>query len=564
MTKIKKSEVNLIPDNKFMTIARVIVAVIMLAVMGILTTQSLLGTSDMQIVMEENTIDSVLFRVRQGWETVVYYSDDVFANAIWLVCGFIFISLLLPLIKKIPVWAQVTITATWTIVIGTIWIFSSNLSPTEDSYRVTQAALSAYNNDFEFLAESERYFRNYSYQLGYVFFNEFFVRIAHIFGPVENLLFLEVINVFLLAATYGALLLMNKHIFNDERVCAVTSLLFILAAQPIIFCSFLYGFIPGLAFAVYGLFFMVLYLKKDKIIYAPFSVICTALAVMIKQNYLIVLVAICCITFTAMFKRKKFVRDILFIAASIALALAVNPAVKSHYEKRANVDLGESIPITSWISMGLHEAGNAPGWYSPYYTIDIFAENNFNPDKASEKSMEQIKERIDYFKEHPQYRKEFFYKKFMSQWNETTYQSIWNNQIRNNYKPRTALAQWVCTDGEDTVKQYMDYFVQFIFAAVFVGLLACLKNKNFLSVTLPVVILGGVIYHILAEAKSQYAMPYFILMIGFGAYGVIMAYDYFGKKSENNKFAKLIFNHEYFSQKLSAVMTSKNDKKDSK
>jgi hypothetical protein len=441
MTKIKKREVNLNPDNKFMTIARVIVAVIMLAVMGILTTQSLLGTSDMQIVMEENAIDNVLFRVRQGWETVVYYSDDVFANILWLVCGFLFISLLLPLIKKIPVWAQVTITATWTIVIGTIWIFSSNLSPTEDSYRVTQAALNAYNQDFGFLAESERYFRNYSYQLGYVFFNEFFVRIAHIFGPVENLLFLEVINVFLLAATYGALILMNKHIFNDERVCAVTSLLFILAAQPIIFCSFLYGFIPGLAFAVYGLFFMVLYLKKDKIIYAPFSVICTALAVMIKQNYLIVLVAICCITFTAMFKRKKFVRDILFIAASIALALAVNPAVKSHYEKRANVDLGESIPITSWISMGLHEAGNAPGWYSPYYTIDVFAENNFNPDKASEKSMELIKERLDYFKEHPQYRKEFFYKKFMSQWNETSYQSIWNNQVRNNYDRRTALAQ---------------------------------------------------------------------------------------------------------------------------
>lgn len=543
-------------DNRFMSLARVFIALIMLFIMGVLTAQSILGTTSLRVILDEDVVDTAIFRFRPSWESVAYLSDNIFGNILWLVCGFLFITLLLPLIKKIPLWWQILITITVTIILGYIWVFSSNLEPTEDSARVTLASLNAYNNNFNFLNGDDHYFQNYSYQLGYVLFNEVILHIANIFTPVKNLLFLEFINVILLGIAYGAIIYINHLLFGDKRICAVTALLLMLSAQSIIFCSFLYGIIPGLTFSVLAILFMLLYLKKDKLIYAPLSVLSIALSVMIKQNYLIVLVAVCCILFVTMFKRKRFIRDILFIITAVALCSALNPAIKSFYEKRADVDLGESVPITAWVAMGLNEAGNAPGWYSADHTVNLHSECEFNAEMTNEKSIEEIKKRINYFGNNYQYCNEFFYKKFMSQWNETSYESIWNNQVRKNYFPRIGVAEWVCGSGENAVKRYMDCYAQLIFLSVFVGLIACLKNKNFLSVAFPIIILGGMIYHILAEAKSQYAMPYFILMIGFAGYGIICAYDYFGKIAGSNKIAGFIFRIE--SDESSVAISAEN------
>ncbi len=538
---MKKNKINIFPDNRFMALARVFVALIMLFVMGILTAQSMLGTSSLRIINAPDAVDTAVFRIRESWESVSYLSDNILGNIIWLVCGFLIIALLLPLLKKIPIWVQIIFTSAVTITLGCIWVYSSNLAPTEDSGMVTYASWEASKNHLAFLQPENRYFHNYSYQLGYVLFNEVLIRVFEHFKPVENLLFLEVINVILLAVGYSAIIYINHLIFNDKRVTAVTSLLLMLSAQTLIFCSFLYGIIPGMCFAVLAVMFMVLYLKKDNFIFAPFSAVFLGLSVMIKQNNLIVLVAVCCILFVTMFRRKKFIRDILFIAASVGVCVAVNPAVSSFYEKRADLELGDAIPITSWVAMGLDEAGNAPGWYSGVHTVVLHADCQFDAELTNTRAKEVIKKRLKYFKENPQYCNEFFYRKFMSQWNETSYESIWNNQIRTNYFPRKKLAEWVCTKGELPVKRYMDCYAQLIFMAVFVGIIACLKNKNFLSITFPVIILGGMLYHLIAEAKSQYAVPYFILMMGFAGYGIVVAYDYFGRKTENKKILRWIF-----------------------
>ena len=152
-------------DTKFMSLARVIAAIITLFPIGTLTLASFTGTTGMEIIQAEGVVDNILLRIREGWETVIYYSDNVFANFIMLIAGFIAIFLILPLMKKIPLWAEITIVATWTITLGVVWIYSSNLSPTEDSYRVTDAAICFAKENYGPLAEGQRYFRDYSYQL---------------------------------------------------------------------------------------------------------------------------------------------------------------------------------------------------------------------------------------------------------------------------------------------------------------------------------------------------------------------------------------------------------------
>ncbi|MCM1528789.1 MAG: energy-coupling factor transporter transmembrane protein EcfT [Alistipes sp.] len=531
MTKNPTKPSILDKDNGFMSFGRIVVSVLMIIFMGILSIGSIFSTTGMEVYA--NDTDSVVWRMRYQIEAVVYYYDSIVGNIIWLLLCAMICFLVMPLLKKLPIWAEISVAAVWTIVLGCIWVYSSQSAPTEDSYWVTMAAQDFAHDIFSIL--DSRYFRDYSFQLGYVFFNETIIRIAMKFMEIKNLLFLEALNVVFLAASYGALIFINSRIFKDQRVRHITFFLILFAAQPLIFCSFLYGIIPGMTFGIFSVLFLVLYLQNRKpvlaIVYGMFSALFLAVSVMIKTNNFIILVAVMAVTFVAMFKRKKFIRDIIFMAATLAVCLSINPLVKSNYEKRAGVDLGEAIPFSAWFNMGLREAENAPGWYTPTYTVYSYEWHNYDPEETHEIAVDGIKERIDFFKNNPQYRHNFFYRKFMSQWNETSYQSIWNNQVRAFYDDQGKAASWVCGDGITKTKRYMDIYSQLIFAACLIGLLACLKNKNFLSIMLPLIILGGMMYHLLAEAKSQYSMPYFIMMIGFAGYGICTAYDKLAEKT---------------------------------
>ena len=59
----------------------------------------------------------------------------------------------------------------------------------------------------------------------------------------------------------------------------------------------------------------------------------------------------------------------------------------------------------------------------------------------------------------------------------------------------------------------MNQYQQLVFAGTLLGLAALRKKKDVACLLLPLVILGGLSYHLLFEAKSQYALPYFVMMV---------------------------------------------------
>ncbi|MDE7226317.1 MAG: hypothetical protein K2N49_05600, partial [Ruminococcus sp.] len=427
--KNRKKPPEIFPDNKFMSFARIFIAVIMLIFMGILTMTSMLQTTGMETVSSEEVKDTLLYRIREGWEIVVFYSDSFVGNLIYLILFAVICWLIMPALKKVPLWTELSFVALWTIILSTIWIYSSNSMPTEDSGVVTNAANSFARNDFGVLNPENRYFRNYSFQLGYVFFTEIVIRIRRLFGEPQNLLYLQVLNAVFLAAAYIGVILINSRIFKDQRIRHITAFIMLFAAQPMIFCTFTYGIIIGIAFAIYAVLFMILYFQKNNFIYGILSAILLAFSVAVKSNNNIVLVAVAGIIFVMMFRRKKFIMDIIYLALTCTLALSIMPVIKSSYEKRSGQDLGEPIPYTAWFVLGLNEAHNGPGWYNAYHTVDLYSNSGFDPDVAHDEAVKRIGERVKYFMENKQYANEFFYKKFLSQWNETTYQSIWNNTI---------------------------------------------------------------------------------------------------------------------------------------
>ena len=72
-------------------IARLVIVIPMLYIMLSLTMNAFLHTTGMEIVHDGDGVSNVVNEIRVGWETVVYYNDDLLANIFWL-CVFLLVT----------------------------------------------------------------------------------------------------------------------------------------------------------------------------------------------------------------------------------------------------------------------------------------------------------------------------------------------------------------------------------------------------------------------------------------------------------------------------------------
>ena len=65
----------------------------------------------------------------------------------------------------------------------------------------------------------------------------------------------------------------------------------------------------------------------------------------------------------------------------------------------------------------------------------------------------------------------------------------------------------------------MNQFQQLVFFGMLLSLFELWRQRDMRNCLLPLIVLGGLLYHLLFEAKSLYAQPYFMLMIPMAAFG---------------------------------------------
>lgn len=492
--------------------------------MLILTLTAFLFTTGMEIVNEGEGVDSTVIRIFESDESVVYYSDSFLANVIFLAVSIVACRLLLPAVSKLKFWHKAVILSVVTVAVGIMWVYSSQVKPTHDSACVTDAALAFAQNDFSELAGE--YLKIYPYQLGYIWLCELILRAAiMVNGVPSTLLVLEAANVCFLALAYVGILLLTELFFEDKRVSHLTFLLLLFCAQPLLTCTFAYGIIPGVCFAVWAIVFQTLWFKRNKIGFGFLSALCIGFAAVVKSNNLIVLIALLIVAALRLRRRRQYIRDIAVMLALVFCGLTFSPAVRVMYERRSGIPREPGMPYIAWFAMGLSESPRAPGWHSWTASNETYAEMDFDGDALSEYSKQVIAEQISFFASHPQYARDFFYRKYVSQFNETTYQSIWNNKVRGEYGEKRAIAAWVCGDGEASVRRYMDVYSQLVFVGVLAALYLMLRRRDDAALILPLTVLGGMLFHLLAEGKSQYILPYFMLMLPLAAWGLTVCCD---------------------------------------
>ncbi len=494
---------------------RNIICGLMVVILGFLFVESFMHTM-------------VLTSTKEMFEGISYHHDNFIFNGIYMTAALLIIRAVMPKLEKAPVHLYTGLLAAVTIICGLTWVISSQASQQADQYLVSHAGWLAAHDDFSFM--DDRYFSNCPYQLGMVLFYEIQFRLLAM--NADTIICSQIINVFYLAAAYIALILIMGKLFKSKRIQIMSALTMMLSLQPLLYTTFVYAVIPGIANVLWALLFEIKYFEtenKKKYLYAGLSVFFMAFSVLIKTNNYIALIALAGTAFIKFVVRRK-VSDVIYIALMAVLSLNILSCAASSYEHRSGKELGPAVPMTGYIAMGLDDPKgvlgcNAMGWYSSHYTFSNMDSHNYDPKAADEFAREGIKKSVHKFMTDYSYANDFFYEKNTSQWNEPTVASLWVNLVVGRYndtEPGKICRSVINANGGDShsgMVEYMNVCHLFVFMASFAGVFVCFKKKDLFCSSLILIVLGAFLYHMIFEGKSQYIMPYYIILTGFSGAG---------------------------------------------
>ena len=132
--------------------------------------------------------------------------------------------------------------------------------------------------------------------------------------------------------------------------------------------------------------------------------------------------------------------------------------------------------------------------------------------------------RLGWMRENPAAALAFYREKLLTQWLDPAYDSLWMGELSEKVGRYNGLIGSIYRrkDGLRTLMDgYMDAMQTAVYALSAVGGARLMKKKDGMAaLALPVTILGGALYHLIFEAKSQYAYPYMVYMLPLAAIGL--------------------------------------------
>lgn len=177
-------------------------------------------------------------------------------------------------------------------------------------------------------------------------------------------------------------------------------------------------------------------------------------------------------------------------------------------QNKTGVQLGKGTPMISYIEMGLQDTEGSPGWFNSY-NWDVYTNNGNDSEKASEQVKGDLKETVLYYLKNPKQFISFMYRKTISQWCNPDFQGTWI--LRNS-------------DFYIHSDRYYEFFNIFE-SIVFLGTLAYIyytgRHMPLHRLLLPMIFIGGFIFHMFWEAKCQYTVTYFVLLIPYCVKGLM-------------------------------------------
>ena len=418
----------------------------------------------------------------------------------------------------------------WTAVTACVLVGMGTAQEVDFLY-VCQAAESFAAGDYSPMARD--YFHVYSYQLGTALPLEGIIRLL---PGVSIELLMQAVNA---ALSMGAALIfaaMGRLAFEEERVHAASMALYVLCLPLAVYCIHVYGTLPMVFFAGAAMLCFALYIKKRRCSYGFAYALCIALAYMLKPNGAVPLLAMMICALLYGMERGDW-RLLGFAVLSAVLAVMLARFAIWQYEWRSGVTLREDVSMLARLVMGLQDGPRAAGWYNGY-TEQFFA-GTVTVEQEKAVAMQDLAVRLGELKADPVRAAIFTVQKALSQWLEPTYGTLLYGNYCKQTGPIASAAQAIFSE-QSALRMALEYVMKGWQAALYalcsIGAIACIRAKRgAAALILPICALGGFLYHMLFEAKSQYIYVYAIYLVPLAGYGLCAAQNWLCRRVSGKK-----------------------------
>lgn len=397
-----------------------------------------------------------------------------------------------------------------------IFIFWADLYPISDPGKILNIARQIKEHNYEQFKVGG-YMHRYPDQTGIVLL--YYVARC-IFGE-KDYLAIQIWNAVLLTGAYFFLGKIAALLWGDKdgNVQDMTWL-FCIAFFPVtLYITFVYGTIPGLAFSILAFYLQLQYMRTGRLAYSAGAAASISFAIVWKTNSLIMFIAMCVFLVYDLImekgeRKKKTLAALLLLIAFKAIG---SWAVDAAAESLTGMEVAEGMPKTAWIAMGLQETGGAPGVWNGY-SVGLYEENGYDYGKTDAAAKEKIVDRITVFMDDRSYGVDFFGRKNAAQWNDPTFGSLSAVGGREDGDGRK-LDNLCYGPLKYRVMNAANYLQSAVLMGVCFYLLLKRKDWERGEMLLGIAMVGGLLFHMFWEAKPQYVLPYFVLLLPYCAAG---------------------------------------------
>ena len=413
-------------------------------------------------------------------------------------------------------------------IIGAAWVLLTQSHAGADQYYVLKAAEGLRNGDYSAF-QYDGYIAKYTNQIGLLFIEYL---IGFIVGDY-NYIFWQLLNVVMVVFTYK-LFSDILALFNMPRLaCLLAPVSGILFFPWTLYSVFIYGNVAGLFFAALSFKYALLFIgstdEKCSVKYLLISGLAMMLSVMVKNNYLIFMIALIIYTVAEMLRRRNI--QIILLSFAVIAGFCMQAVIpKLVIEKITGCNLNNGASSWAWIDMGLRpNTGTtyADGWYNGRIAA-LYENNGYDTKKEAVAAKEEIKAYLELYRNDSKALVSFLSKKVASQWNNPEFQCFWITNVRGSNIRQSRLITGILSVKDNSAHMnYLNILQSLILFGSMLYAIDAFFRKAFAGTTvLPLTFIGGFIFHIFWEGKCQYTLPYFMILIPL----CIMGYYYMAKR----------------------------------
>ncbi len=424
------------------------------------------------------------------------------------------------------------ITVVWFLVM-LWWVLKAPAIPMGDQESVFVRAKELLEGDYTYWKPGS-YMHMYPYQNTMVMFFSVF---HFLFGESA----LTAVKLFNLVCWYAGILalsaLTEKYFGRKTALWAYLALLAFFPACG--YVTYIYGTIPGICCSFWGVLQEKKYEETGKLKYLLETGVLLLLAVMWKSNYIIFVIAVV-IMLVVHAIRERQAKPLVGILLILMLYFAGTQGALVFISTLTGEDTRSGILFIGSIVDGLTESVMAPGWYSGY-AEGIYSKHVGDASTMAAVAAADLKNTLAVFAGEPEYALRFFSRKITSMWSAPFLECTTLITKAQSRSFMEGIFENILCDGmplNTVLFLGLDVLQSVLYFGVLLLLIFDRKKKDLKNAGMIICFLGGFLFYVFWEGKSQYILPYYLLLIPYGIEGFRIALNCFDNIKEEWKNRK--------------------------